>query len=168
MENASKALLMAAGVLLGIMLLSLAVYLIVTFGSQSAEMHKQIEIDRLNQFNTQFTSYEGKQCTIYDVITVANLATENNKYYELNKMSGNATGNDMYIQVILKRTGFSDINHLEYGANDDTTSITSANNIIISDETNRIQSSDEYLPIYSCTVDISTTTNRVYKVIFSE
>ena len=51
MENASKALLMAAGVLIAVLILSLAVYLFMSFGSESAEFHKQMENDRLNQFN---------------------------------------------------------------------------------------------------------------------
>ena len=83
MENASKALLIAASVLIGLLIISLAVYLFITFGTQSAQMHRQIDENRLGEFNSQFTSYEGKDgLTIYDVITVANLATENNKYYE--------------------------------------------------------------------------------------
>ena len=47
MENASKALIMVAGVLIGIMVLSLAVYLFVNFGSTSAQMHQQKEQDQL-------------------------------------------------------------------------------------------------------------------------
>ena len=43
MENASKALIMAASVLIGIMILSLAVYLFATFGASSAQMHEQIQ-----------------------------------------------------------------------------------------------------------------------------
>ena len=35
MENASKALLMAAGVLIGMMVLSLMVYLFISFGSST-------------------------------------------------------------------------------------------------------------------------------------
>ena len=42
MENASKALLMAGGVLIGILILSLAVYLFITFGAESKEIHAQI------------------------------------------------------------------------------------------------------------------------------
>ena len=78
MENASKALLMAASVLIGVLILSLAVYLFTSFGSTSAELHKQQDEQRLEQFNTQFSSYEGKEggITIYDVVTIANLATE--------------------------------------------------------------------------------------------
>lgn len=96
MENASKALIMAAGVLIGIMILSLAVYLFATFGATSAEMHGQIEQDRINQFNAQFTSYEGKQdITIYDIITVVNLAKDNNESYLLTS----STDSNYYITV---------------------------------------------------------------------
>lgn len=99
MENASKALIMAAGVLIGILIISLAVYLFVSFGSTSAEIHKQNDEQQIEQFNSQFTSYEGKKCTIYDVVTVANLATENNKYYDFEKRTTKTIGNDNYISV---------------------------------------------------------------------
>lgn len=100
MENASKALLMAAGVLIGILILSLAVYLFVSFGTTSAELHKQIDQNRINEFNSQFTVYEEKDdVTIYDVVTVANLATENNIYYEFNKRNSVTDGKDNYISV---------------------------------------------------------------------
>lgn len=75
MENASKALIMAAGVLIGMIIISLAVYLFLSFGSSSAQLHQEQEEQRLNQFNTQFTSYVGLDNTIYDVVTVANLST---------------------------------------------------------------------------------------------
>ena len=82
MENASKALIMAAGVLIGVILLSLMAYMFLSFAMSSAEMHKDNEQNRLNQFNSQFDSYEGNEgLTIYDVVTVANLATESNIYY---------------------------------------------------------------------------------------
>ena len=93
MENASKALLMAGGVLIGILILSLAAYLFVDFGSTSAEIHRQNEEKQITEFNSKFTSYEGYytvaeqgnkiwQITIYDIITLVGYAKENNKYYE--------------------------------------------------------------------------------------
>ena len=82
MENASKALIMAAGVLIGILIISLAVYLFVDFGSTSAEINAQNAEKQINQFNSKFTSYADKELTIYDVITVVNYAKENNEYYE--------------------------------------------------------------------------------------
>lgn len=82
MENASKALLMAAGVLMGILVLSLAVFLFSDFGSTSSQIRSDIISNQLTQFNTQFTIYDGRDdITIYDIISVANLAKENNKNY---------------------------------------------------------------------------------------
>ena len=89
MENASKALIMAAGILIGVLILSLATYLIVDFGSTSAQIHKQNEEKQITEFNSQFTAYEGYknkdgnwQITIYDIITLAGYAKENNEYYK--------------------------------------------------------------------------------------
>lgn len=96
MENASKALIMAAGVLIGIMILSLAVYLFAIFGTASAQLHGEIEQDRINQFNAQFTAYAGNQnVTIYDIITVVNLAKDNNETYSLTE----ATDTNYYITI---------------------------------------------------------------------
>ena len=69
MENASKALIMAGGVLIGVLIISLAVYLFVSFGQTSAEINSQNAQKQINQFNSQFTSYEGNnQLTIHDVV----------------------------------------------------------------------------------------------------
>ena len=101
MENASNALIMAAGVLIGVLIISLAVYLFVDFGSTTADINKQMEKQQLVQFNTKFTSYEGREeLTIYDVITVAGFAQENNLYY------GNDDNDEYYknnykVEVIL-------------------------------------------------------------------
>ena len=58
MENASKALIMAAGVLIGVLILSLAVYLFFDFASTSSELHEETRLNQVNEFNAQFTSYE--------------------------------------------------------------------------------------------------------------
>ena len=166
MENASKALIMAAGVLIGIMILSLAVYLFATFGSTSAELHKQKETDQLNQFNSQFTSYEGKEgITIYDVITVSNLATENNKYYELERLDSLPTTNEVannYIGVLL------DNERLDYGKSTTNETINKEYNSKINDELKEINGTQKYLKTYTCKVDISSITGRVYKVTFTK
>ena len=82
MENASKALIMAGGILIGILIISLGVYLFADFGTTSAEIHKENEQRQLTQFNTQFTVYEGRtNITVYELISVINLAKENNTQY---------------------------------------------------------------------------------------
>lgn len=163
MENASKALLMAAGVLIGILIISLAVYLFVSFGSTSAELHKQNEEQQIAQFNSQFTSYEGKECTIYDVITVANLATENNKYYEFPKRTSKTNGKDNYISVQINNINLSKYN----GDWIESKGETNYDDIIKEDLKNMQEKKDEVLTIYSCTAHISLTTRRVDYVIFN-
>ena len=60
MENASNALIMAAGVLIGILILSLAVYLFIDFGSTASEINSQITEQQISQANSKFTIYEGQ------------------------------------------------------------------------------------------------------------
>lgn len=170
MENASKALLMAAGVLIGILILSLAVYLFVSFGSTSAELHKQNEAQQIAQFNSQFTSYEGKEgITIYDVVTVANLATETNIYYEFPKRLNIpiTAPKDNYVSVIFNNKpiekGYEYMGDIDY------------NELINQDIANMQAKEDENdgtqykaLQDYICEVEISPTTQRVYKVTFTK
>lgn len=163
MENASKALLMAAGVLIGMMVLSLMVYLFISFGSTSQEIREEQAQKQLNQFNTQFTSYVGKNNTIYDVVTAANLATKNNIYYEL-EHKGVATGKDNYISVYLENNNFQvkDRGWIERGYND----IRSKNYDDIIRAGLADLKADGTLAEYTCEVKISTETQRVYWVKF--
>ncbi len=98
MENASKALMMAAGVLIGLLILSLGVYLFANFGSASAEAHRRNAENQINQFNAQFTIYDGRNdVTIHDIVTVVNLARSNNDTYYLTEQ----TDNNYYIAVAI-------------------------------------------------------------------
>ena len=159
MENASKALLMAAGVLIGILILSLAVYLFATFGATSAEVHRQNDANRINEFNTQFTSYEGKQdITIYDVITVANLATENNINYELKEIqfSSDGVATNYYIQVFFRNRA------IERGF--ETSTPVNYNDLLLQE----IDKTSGKLTNFKCKTYVSSITQRVYRIDFSE
>ena len=75
MENATKALLMAAGVLIGIVILSLGVYLYGTIGNYVQMSQEEMNNQALIKFNTQFYNYtaiENQQYTFQDIITIAN------------------------------------------------------------------------------------------------
>ena len=50
MENASKALLMAASVLVGILILSLIAYLYTVFGDYSSLIQARLESKKINEF----------------------------------------------------------------------------------------------------------------------
>ncbi len=171
MENASKALLMAAGVLIGVLILSLAVYLFVSFGITSAELHKLNEENDIHEFNIQFTQYEGKSdVTIYDVVTVAGLARNNNEYYGYNDNEDSQNENNYYITVNLlgkqndlQRTDKKDVinqlltNEMLTTNNDDSYYTIQGNTA--TDTQNR-------LPTYTCTTEINPVTGRVYIVNF--
>ena len=102
MENASKALLMAGGVLIGILILTLAVYLFMSFGAQSEEMHNRMADHQLTEYNAQYTIYDGRSdITIYDIISLANLAYENNQKY----IDYNTYEDEYKVQVILVGKG---------------------------------------------------------------
>ena len=97
MGNASNALLIAGGVLIALLIISLAVFMFNDFGSKAADINAQNDKNRLTAYNMEFTSYLGyyvdeKQpngttvrvwkTTIYDLITLRGKAQENNKNYE--------------------------------------------------------------------------------------
>ena len=112
MENASKALLMAAEILVGVMIISIGVYLFNTMGQYSAETAADIEENQIRAFNEQFLQYYGTsstdgitlepiRCTIHEVVGLANLArqiNEQNDFTEIEPISDSS----MYIQIDLK------------------------------------------------------------------
>lgn len=89
MENASKALIMAGGILIGILIISLAVYLFTDFGRTAADINDRNASQQLVDFNSKFTKYESYKdndgnwkTTVYDIVTLAGYAKENNEYYK--------------------------------------------------------------------------------------
>ena len=85
MENASKALLMAAGVLIGVLMLTTFVVFYISFVNLAQGYDKKVSQQKINQFNVQFTKYEGRtDLTAQDIVTVVNLAREWNELVENN------------------------------------------------------------------------------------
>lgn len=78
MENASKALLMAGGILIGVLILALMVTLFLSSRELSEEYEKTKQSEAVQQFNVNFTKYLGQNLTIHQVITITNFANENN------------------------------------------------------------------------------------------
>lgn len=84
MENASKALIIAGGMLIAIMVASLFVYLFTTYGNYAENMYDKINQRQITEANNEYTKYEGaSDNTIYDVVTVANKAKDHNTSLEL-------------------------------------------------------------------------------------
>lgn len=82
MENASHALLIAGGVLIGVLILTIGVYLYTMFGDGSASLSDQLTQRQTDEFNAQFYKYENQDTIrIHDIISIANLAKQNNINY---------------------------------------------------------------------------------------
>lgn len=83
MENASKALLMAAGVLIGVLVLALIIYLFTYFGAETQKISEIINQNKLTKYNAQYTVYDGrKDLSVYDVVSIINTAYENNEKHK--------------------------------------------------------------------------------------
>lgn len=161
MDNASKALLMAGSVLLAIMIISLAMYLFANFHQATSQIEGNVEESQVMQFNNQFTKYEGNnQVTIYEVLSMANLATQNNKQYQYEKQE--AKGENSYISVFLDGKGY-----IEGGSSDLEKDIQERYSSYITEQLNHITHTTG-LTYYEVKVDISPTTQRVYKVTCTE
>lgn len=104
MENATKALYIAAGVLMGIMILSLGMMLFSSLQSYVQEYKDQIEFNELNAFNNKYQKYvdTDKAVTIQDVVTVAGMAYEDNSSYNIDPNNwDDISEGSLYIGVFL-------------------------------------------------------------------
>lgn len=93
MENASKALLIAGGVLLAVLVLSLFGLLLSNISSNQMAQEKTKQAEQLKEFNQQWEAYNKKALYGTDIITVMNMAIENNSNAE--------TLND-YVNITIK------------------------------------------------------------------
>lgn len=96
MENVSKALLIAGGILITIMLLTFFVYLsnnIKTVGQAQQDKKNQ---EQLIKFNQQYEAYNKSLLYGAEVLTVVNKVEDNNKKNNVTEISQNA-----YINVIV-------------------------------------------------------------------
>lgn len=180
MENASKALLMAATILISVMLVSLATYLFATFGNSSKNINDNINTKTKQEFNAQFTKYETKsdynkseeKCTAYDIVTVVNLAHNNNESYEeykgwngYNIMYADPSQSYIYVDVDLKkRNGYNNYTINQNSSEEELRNFIADYNSTSVDLSNNIK----YNNLFRCTVEISEKTGLVYKIYFKE
>ena len=82
MENASKALFIAGGVLLGILFATFVVYVATqmreTFGKYKEDLNRETIVE----FNQQYQKYSQKKLTYQDIASLINQAKNDNKKQE--------------------------------------------------------------------------------------
>lgn len=170
MENASKALFMAAGILFGMMIIAVGVFLFNLHGQYSSRMYKQMEDTEIAKFNAQFTKYYGSNknnegdeaepilCTIHDIITVVNIAQQNNINYNVTDME-QYDKNENYVQVNVKvnKSWKKNLEKLDNNEKIDFIKKYSTTN------------SGKDVKYYKCTkVYVSSVTKKVYFIKFEE
>lgn len=102
MENASKALLMASGILIGILILALIVTLFLSARDLSSSYEETKKSEAVQQFNVNFTKYLGQDLTIHEVVTICNFAKkDNNKILEVTVTGEGYTQEDIKKDVDL-------------------------------------------------------------------
>ena len=95
MENASKALIMAAGVILGILILTFLVFIFGIFSNFSKTNRISKEEQEISNFNAEFFKYYEQnvsrrpKLTAHDIVSIGNYVKENNSKYGLTSHESN-------------------------------------------------------------------------------
>lgn len=105
-DNIAKALQIAGGMLVGVMLLSLVSYFFTSIGLWPQEQDQIKTAEQLAEFNKEYEIYDKKGMYGVDVISCLNKANSNNKKYADGGgfITGNEYGKDFYIDVYVRLT----------------------------------------------------------------
>lgn len=112
MENASKALIMAGGMILAIMIISLLVYAWSLFSKYQSSQDDLADIEDTAKFNEQFTNYDRKDVQGYELLSLVNKVIDYN-YRKSNDAAAKSDDKYRPITVVInlgdvsKRTKFS-------------------------------------------------------------
>lgn len=148
MENASQALIIAAGILIGILILTLGSYLYIIFGDYVSNSQAEIAKNSLAQCNDQFFKYNNRtDLTIQDVVTVKNIALKDNYKNSEYNITIRAGDNNVFVDVYKNGRLILDKTDEE---------------LLLDDIEN-----DKGTQKYTCVVEINSLTARVNKVIFT-
>lgn len=103
MENTSKALLMAGGVLIGILVIGALVLMVNQLGSYQRQNFSSEAEKQVAQFNQDFTRFTDQNIKGIDIVTLVN------KVIDHNKRSGsvNSLNYDIKITLTINVTGFA-------------------------------------------------------------
>ncbi len=82
MENATKALMMGVGMLIGVMLLSFLVYMFKFMSYYSGTVQSNLDAKELYEFNAKFEEYQRSDLIAQDVKSILNLVKDYNANFE--------------------------------------------------------------------------------------
>ncbi len=168
MENASKALIMAGGILIALIVITIGVYLFASFGGTGKEIQQKIDSRILAEFNNNFLQYENdKEITIHDIVSLANFAKKNNKDFEFEKTD---IDNPYYIEVYLNDSNVTS-NQRELTFLEDYIEMIEQNSIPMKSYNKETKQWEPHTKYYSATVtkwnEQEEGYKRVKKIVFT-
>lgn len=117
MENATKALLMAGGVLIAILIITIFIAVLQSTGGVSKRYKESISSEQITTFNSNFTKYLGQDLTIHEVVTICNFAKNNNVKVINGKKVEDIKNEEIDKKYKIKINGYADnglINEIEF------------------------------------------------------
>jgi len=112
MENASKALIIAGGIIISILVISIGVYLFASYGETGSSYEKTMQITEIQKLNSNFTKFEGrKDITIQEIVTVVNFAKQYKEQTEIDikvYLSENELKDDDIITLIKNNSSITE------------------------------------------------------------
>lgn len=111
MENGSKALIMAAEILIALLIISLGVYMFVNFGQSSRTIASNVYGNKRDAYNSHFLILDQRfDITAQEIATAINYAKENNDEYDLKY---NETDSpyymDVYVPIVKNVAGLTSV-----------------------------------------------------------
>lgn len=79
MENAAKALIIAGGGLLLVLVLTLAMFIFKRMATQTSSFYREMSDSERFEYNQKFFNYESENLRIQDVVTLINLVKDANE-----------------------------------------------------------------------------------------
>ncbi len=112
MENASKALLIAGGMLMVMLVIGLVLYVRQNYSDYYASQEEFKNIENVTQFNKQFTSYERNDVKGNELISLINKIIDYNDRMS-DKAGNNSQGTPIEMEIVMG----SNIGNLSYNNN---------------------------------------------------
>ena len=123
MENATTALYIAAGTLIGVMILSVVVFFFRRVGSLQEERDRIMTAEQIAEWNNEYLAYDKKLMYGTDLVSILNKAKSNNEKYVQGKgfLSGDKYTKDYLINIQFEiKTPLQDAITVYYMDNDES------------------------------------------------
>lgn len=121
MENASKALLIAGGILISMLVISIGVYLFASYRGLATSHEQTMQADEIREFNVKFEKFEGREdITIQEIVTLVNFCKQYEEQTEIHNkviLSGQGdltTKKDNIISLIQENSIENETNKNKY------------------------------------------------------